>query len=438
MRQGVALFAAAAIVAATLPLLRDQDQTLVTLLSKAKIAVTGPSDSTPSTIDPPPLTDLELLHIDDRRDVVTAPAHGRRTAELSLDPVFQRAATSILMRGQVYEGAIVMTEVKTGRVLVWASYNHGRPRDIITKPIGPSASIFKIVTGAALVEAGVTLNQKHCYADGGLHGVEQRMLEPDERRDKYCDTLGLAMGRSINTVFARLAQRHLDVPTLTGAAQRMGYGLDIPFDVPIEPSGIELPEESLEFARAAAGFRHTTLSPFQATNIALTVANGGVMIKQRIVDRVLDEEDNLLWDAPKERQELKRVLDERTAWALARMMEQTVDNGTSFKTFHDRAGRPFIPDTPIAGKTGTLNEPNPDTLYTWWTGFAPADNPEVALSAVVLNRGAWHIKGTHAASEMLRIYFADKGRKGVSYPPSYRGERRRNDEKDAKKGRAAP
>jgi cell division protein FtsI/penicillin-binding protein 2 len=208
--------------------------------------------------------------------------------------------------------------------------------------------------------------------------------------------------------------------------------------VPIEPSGLELPEESLEFARAAAGFRHTTLSPFQATNIALTVANGGVMIKQRIVDRILDEEGNLLWDAPKERQELKRVLDERTAWALARMMEQTVDNGTSFRTFHDRAGRPFIPETPIAGKTGTLSEPNPDTLYTWWTGFAPADNPEVALSAIVLNRGAWHIKGTHAAAEMLRIYFADKGRKGVSYPPSYRGERRRNDKKDdAKKGRAA-
>ena len=438
MRQGVALFAAAAIVAATLPLLRDQDQTLFTLLSKAKIAVTGPSDATPSAIDPPPLTDIELAHIDDRRDVVTAPAHGRRTAELSLDPVFQRAATSILMRGQVYEGAIVMTEVKTGRVLVWASYNHGRPRDIITKPIGPSASIFKIITGAALVEAGVTLNQKHCYADGGLHGVEQRMLEADERRDKYCDSIGTAMGRSINTVFARLAQQHLDIPKLTGAAQRMGYGLDIPFDVPIEPSAIELPEDSLEFARAAAGFRHTTLSPFQATNIALTVANGGVMIKQRIVDRVLDEEGNLLWDAPKERQELKRVLDERTAWALARMMEQTVDNGTSFKTFHDRAGRPFIPDTPIAGKTGTLNEPNPDTLYTWWTGFAPADDPEVALSAVVLNRGAWHIKGTHAASEMLRIYFADKGRKGVSYPPGYRGERRRDQKKDAKKGEATP
>src|SRR5690606_14148164 len=126
--------------------------------------------------------------------------------------------------------------------------------------------------------------------------------EPDEKRDKYCETLGMAMGRSLNVIFGRLALQHLDPAKLTGAAQRLGYGLDIPFDVPIAPSTIDLPvDDDLEFARAAAGFWHTTLSPFEATNIALTVANQGTMIRQRIVDRVLDEEGNVLWDAPKER-----------------------------------------------------------------------------------------------------------------------------------------
>ena len=175
------------------------------------------------------------------------------------------------------------------------------------------------------------------------------------------------------------------------------------------------------------------MSPFQGVNLAQTIANGGEMIRTWIVDRVVDEEENVLYEAPGKRQVFKRVLDEKTAWSVGRMMEQTVRHGTSFKTFHDRAGRPFMADIPVAGKTGTLAKKKPETLVTWWVGYAPADKPEVAVSAVVLNRGAWHIKGTHVASDMLRIYFADQGRKGVHYPPTFRGKKRRKDNLAKKK-----
>lgn len=435
MRQGVAIFVAAAIVAGTLPFLRDQDDKILGLLKEAQIAVSGGEKQTAadSGIDPPPLTDIALAHMDDRREIVTAPAHGTRTAELTVDPVFQRAAESILRTGNVFEGAIVMTDVKTGKVLTWASYNRGRPRDLVVEATAPSASIFKVVTGSALVEAGVPLNQKHCYPHGGEHGITERMLEPDDKRDKNCATLGMAMGRSLNVVFARLAKQHLDQDKLANVAGRLGYGLDIPFDVPIEPSKLELPDDEVEFARSAAGFWHTYLSPFQAANLALTIANGGEMIRSHVVARVIDGDGNEIYKAPETRQVFKRVLDEKTAWAVTRMMEQTVQNGTSFRTFHDRAGRPFLPDIPVAGKTGTLATKTPETLVTWWVGFAPADKPEVALSVLVLNRGPWHIKGTHAASDMLRVYFADKGRKGVTYPAGYRGEKRRKENLEKKK-----
>jgi hypothetical protein len=81
----------------------------------------------------------------------------------------------------------------------------------------------------------------------------------------------------------------------------------------------------------------------------------------------------------------------------------------------------------VAGKTGTLAKKSDsgETLYTWWVGFAPARKPEVAIAALVSNRGAWRVKGMHVAADMLRLYFADQGRKGVHYPPGYRGKKRR-------------
>ncbi len=419
MRQWIAIFAAAGVVAATLPLLRDRDQTLGRLLAKAKIAVTPEADER-KPVDPPALTDLDLTNIDDRRDVVTAPAHGKRNADLTLDAVYQRAALGFLRRGKVYEGAIAMAKVRSGEVLVWASQNQGRRRDIITEATAPSASIFKIPTGAALIEAGVSLNEKFCYS-GGEHGIGRRDLVPNERRDRYCASLPMAMGRSLNTIFARLANQHLDGDSLGSAAKRLGWGAEVPFDVPVAESTVELPEEELEFARTAAGFWNTRLSPWQGLNAALTVASGGEMIRMRIVERVVDEDGEEIYRRPDERQVLRRALDERTAWALTRMLEQTVRNGTSYRSFHDRAGRPFLPDIRVAGKTGTLTDKQTGTLYTWWVGFAPARKPEVALAVLVTNRGKWHVKGTHVAASMLQLYFADRDTPGVRYPYGYQG-----------------
>lgn len=421
MRQGFALFAAVALVAAAIPFLRKHDDGISTLLSKAKLAVPNSKNRSgqASPVDPPALTDVDLTNIDTRRETPTAPAHGKRTAELTIDPVLQEAAETLLQRGEMHTGAIILSEVATGKVLAWSSVSPGRRRDVCTEPVAPSASVFKIVTGAALVEHGVPLNEKYCYS-GGEHSLSRSDLEPNEERDKWCATVGMAMGRSINAVFARLAMKHVARDKLRAAAVRFGYAQDIPFDVPVKPSTIEVPEDELEYARMAAGFWHTTLSPFQALNIALTVANNGEMVRQHVVERVVDEDHNVLYERPKERQVLKRALDPRTAQAVGRMMEQTVRNGTSFQSFHDRAGRPYLPDVRVAGKTGTLTEKKTDSLYTWWVGYAPARQPEIALSVLVMNRGAWRVKATNVAADMLRVYFADKGVAAVRPPPGIR------------------
>lgn len=422
MRQWIAVGAAVGLVAVTLPMLREHDVQLSGLLSKRKIAG-GPTIT--RAVTPPPLTDLDLTRIDDRRNPPTAPAHGSRIAELTINPKYQRAALGYLRAGRVPEGAVVMTDVRTGKVLVWASYvDEGALHDVASEATAPSASIFKIVTGAALIEAGLSPNTKQCYS-GGEHSIRPIDMIDDKRRDKHCATLTQAMGRSINTVFARLAARNLDQEKLSDMATRLGWAQDTPFDVKVATSTISLPEDELGFARTAAGFWNTTLSPFQGANLATTIANGGEMIRLHIVSSVKDEAGEI-YRGPTERQVLKRVMEEGTASAVTTMMEATVDSGTSYRSFHDRNGRAYLPNIRVAGKTGTLTKPTPEgPFYTWFVGFAPSRKPEVAISVMVANGAKWRVKATNIACDMLRTYFADQGAPGVTDPNDRTGAKAR-------------
>jgi cell division protein FtsI/penicillin-binding protein 2 len=176
-----------------------------------------------------------------------------------------------------------------------------------------------------------------------------------------------------------------------------------------------MPADPLEFARAAAGFWHTTLSPLAGASLAQSVANGGVTLEPRIVQSIVKDKD-VLWKDDRGPRVIRRSVKPETAAQLTRMMKQTVDNGSAFKSFHDAAGKAFLPEISVAGKTGTLNEPDGSKLYTWFVGFAPANNPEVAVSTLVVNTPSWQIKAPQLARDALRAYFAKQGKKGVTAP----------------------
>jgi cell division protein FtsI/penicillin-binding protein 2 len=414
MRQWIAIGAAVGLCAVSLPYLRSHDGQIAEMLAKGKGRAEGAMVE--RQVAPPPLADLDLTRIDDRGGVATAPAHGERKAELTLETKYQRAAVAFLRAGHVPEGAIVMTDPRTGKVLVWASVvEDGPARDVAAEATAPSASVFKIITGTTLVENGVGPSTRQCYS-GGEHQLRAIDLVDDKKRDRWCATMTQAMGRSLNTVFARLAAKNLDREKIRLVAERYGYNQDQPFDVKIAPSTLVFPPDDLGFARTAAGFWHSTLSPFEGANIATTVANGGEMVRLHLVQSVKDEVGEI-YRGPSGRQVLRRVLDEGIASQVTAMMENTVESGTSYRSFHDRNGKPYLPEIRVAGKTGTLTKPAADgPYYTWFVGFAPSRKPEVAISVMVANHLKWRVKATNIACDMLRVYFADRGAPGVKDP----------------------
>jgi cell division protein FtsI/penicillin-binding protein 2 len=388
-------------------------------------AVLNLKPATPPPLGVPPLDGLDLTRIALGDDGATAPAALHRVAHLTLDSGLQRAATRLMTGHHLPEAAIVLLDVATGHVLAYASHlEHGDARDLCAEATAPSASVFKIVTGAALVEdAGLSPDTRQCYS-GGEQKILPSDLEDDERRDRWCTTLAGAMGHSTNAVFARLALRDLKRATLEAMADKLGYEEPVPFDVPVQASALHLPSDDLGFARTAAGFWNSTLSPVQAAWLSATVARGGEAPRLSIVSEVADDKGGSLYAAP-EPAVLRRAMQRETAQALTRMMEVTVAEGTSYRAFHDGHGLSFLPGITVAGKTGTLTDAQSRRFYTWFTGFAPsrplatptpARIPQVAVAVLVVNEPTWHVKANVLAREMLREYFARENLPGVTAP----------------------
>jgi cell division protein FtsI/penicillin-binding protein 2 len=339
---------------------------------------------------------------------LVAPLVGGGKAVLTLDPKLQAAAEKVLERAKAPLGAIVVTATD-GRVLAYAGRRNREPANVRdfslpAKVWAPAASIFKVVTSAALLAKGVSPKAKVCYS-GGIRSVDPHHLTDNPKRDQACETLSFGLAKSQNAIIAKLSNRHLDKKTLRKYAQRFGFDKEIPFALSTEASSCNLPDEPLEFARTCAGFWNTELSPLGGAVLANVVASGGLHIMPRIVAEVRRGDGVVLpvvGPAP------RRVLKKKVAADLASMMERAVSRGTARKGFHTRRGKPFLGEIKVAGKTGSLSKNDPYTAYSWFVGFAPADEPEYVISVLLGNPMKWHLKGHTAARLVLQEAFSGR------------------------------
>lgn len=372
----------------------------------------------------PPLEGLDLAKIRVSDDRAVAPFGDKKVAKLTIDPELQRTAERVMASYHLPEAAVVLMDVATGRVLVHASHvERGSARDLCVEASAPAASVFKVVTSSALVEhAGISPSHRECYS-GGSSRIFERDLKADPKRDRACTTLAGALGHSTNTVFARLALWHLEPKVLGAMAARLHFNAPIAFDVPVQESTLKLPDDSLGYARTAAGFWNSTLSPLHAAWLSATVARGGETVRPRIVTDV-ESDGKIVWSAPKSSGG-RRAIEPSTARAVQTMMDETVSSGTSYKAFHDRRGTSFLGDVVVAGKTGTLTDAAASRFYTWFTGFShPAAGESasdkgprsVAIGVLVVNGPTWTIKANTLAREVLRAYFAKEKVPNVTPP----------------------
>jgi penicillin-binding protein A len=349
-----------------------------------------------------------------------ADLEGGGLAQLTLHPALQKAVEEALAAHHLPFAAAAIVSIPDGKLLALAGQSKADPSldaaALALRPWAPAASVFKVVAASALLqEAHLTADERVCY-HGGVSAVLGDNLVDVPALDRSCASLGFGIGKSQNAIVAKLAARHLRPEQLEHVATAFGFNQALAFDAEMEPSEVDIPRDPLEFARAAAGFWHSSLSVLHGALLAATIANHGEMPAARIVEKAVDANGTPI---KLTRQASHRVLDLAVAAQVGEMMRLTTTMGTAHRSFRDRKGRPTLP-IEVAGKTGTLfyrGRPQDPALpgatglgdrerlgYSWFVGFAPVERPKIAFAVLLGTSTTWPLRAHTVARQVVADY----------------------------------
>jgi len=327
------------------------------------------------------------------------------TAAYTIDPMIQERVQAYFKKYKVPYGAFVAISPKTGQVLAMVDYSAREPaaKDLAFRASYPAASIFKLITAAAAIEEKQISPEVSIAYRGRVNRLRPAYWRDNPKKDRYTMSLADALAKSNNIVFAKVAYRWLDVPTLIDYGERFQFNRQIPFEQPVAVSPMQIEENESTLAKTAAGFGKVGLSPLHAALIASAIANDGLMMSPCFVEDVRDPMGQLLYQCrPKK---LENPISSSTAEALRSMMGKTVRRGTVRKVFRRRNRPRSLRGISIGGKTGSLRGKNPRGRYSWFIGMAPLEDPEIVVAAMIVNDPVWHIVAPQVAKEGLAAYF---------------------------------
>jgi penicillin-binding protein A len=355
---------------------------------------------------------------------------------LSLSLRLQRAAVRELGTDR---GAVVMLDPRTGEVLALAStpvYDASAVANPATSraafaalredPAQPllaratqgryvPGSVFKIVTGLAALGSGAvtartTFREQPRAERNGLL-VSGFRIRDGHHLMTGSNALDMVDATEVScNIWYALAGLEVGGDRYDEYASRLGFGDPIPFDLPTAASQITNGGgnfgggffDEVELANAAYGQAETLATPLQMALVAGTVANDGVLMRPRLVTALASPKSGTRETG---QQELQRVVDVDDARVVREAMTQAVE-GDLGRLFTAGAK---VPGVLTAGKSGTAELGGRGEPHSWFIGFAPANDPVVAIAVLVERGGRGGERAAPLAGRMLELFFAGAG-----------------------------
>ncbi|HLR97540.1 MAG TPA: penicillin-binding protein 2 [Jiangellaceae bacterium] len=264
----------------------------------------------------------------------------------------------------------------------WDELNSDEDKPALNRAIAqtlPPGSVFKLVTAAAALEEGdytpdSTIPGPASYdlplTDSELPNYDGQACGPGGQT-----TLTNALDISCNTAFAYLGN-DLGGDALREQAQRFGFGSQPLANEDLNAAASQFPADPDEpqEALSAIGQYDVTVTPLQMAMVTAAIANDGTLMTPYVVDEILAPNLVRTFDET-EPSEQSEAMSESAAQDLQEMMVSVVENGTGSNA--------AIEDVEVGGKTGTAQSSPDRPPYAWFTSFAPADDPQVAVAVVI-------------------------------------------------------
>lgn len=315
-----------------------------------------------------------------------------------------------------YDGAIIVMEAKTGRILAMVSKPDFDPNTVsenwagissdddnsplvnrATQGLYPPGSIFKIVTLYEYMRENPDTYDDYSYTCSGRITVDDSTIECYHGSVHGREGLLASFADSCNTSFTNIGLT-LDIPKLSDTADRFLFGRVLPTDLAYSRSRFSLNSASptKQIMQTAIGQGSTLVTPLHVALITQAIANDGMMMRAQEIVKKTNYQGALIKEYQPE--EYRRIMTADEAEMLTGYMQEVCNTGTG-KRFK---GLSYT----VAGKTGSAEFGNiKGQSHSWFTGFSDPDDPDIVVTVIAEGAGSGSEYAVPAAKRIFDAYY---------------------------------
>lgn len=334
----------------------------------------------------------------------------------TLDVQIQKTADDQL---SVYKGAIIVTEVKTGKILALVSHPDFDPNEIeqiwdtlleddkssvllnrATQGLYPPGSTFKIISSLEYIKENPDDYDKYQYHCNGSYRKGETIIHCYHGANHGSVSLDGSFARSCNSSYANIGTL-LNYESFQETLDKLLFNKPLPLTLNYSRSSIDdfKTMSDHDILQVSIGQGTTQITPIHLNMITSAIANEGVLMIPYVVDHIENDAGNIVKAFKPD--EYGRIMTTHQSEVLRNLMTSVVENGTARKL----SGQNYT----AAGKTGSAEYgTTKGESHAWFTGFAPADEPEVAITIIVEGAGSGGDYAVPIARRLFDAYFKEK------------------------------
>jgi len=318
----------------------------------------------------------------------------------------------------IYRGAVIVTEVKTGKILAMVSHPDFNPNEIeqnwddlvantkssvllnrATQGLYPPGSTFKIVTALEYIRENADSYENYSYNCVGYYKQDNSRINCYHGSNHGKVSFERSFAKSCNASFVNVGMS-LDLDSFRDTLDDLLFNQPLPLTLSYSKSSVQSFEEMsvAEQMQTSIGQGRTQITPMHLNMITCAIANGGKLMKPYVVDRVENDAGAIVKQFKPSA--YGSLVQEDEAEILIALMTEVVEGGTASKLSRK--------EYTAAGKTGSAEYDSNGNSHAWFTGFAPAEDPEICITIIVEGAGSGGDFAVPAAGRLFDAYFAGK------------------------------